>query len=185
MEEMIDYLGMENLLSRADCNYSAAEIHGVACGLLVVNVNVDNEVWLKQVFTERDKQNVLQNEIATELNAVLKNIRVQMQDSNLDFVMLLPDDEEVLPDRVDAMQEWTQGFLLGMSLAGLQDFNTMPDDSRELLMDFMEIGQESEFDLGEEDESEDAYVEIVEYLRMGVLLIAEEMQPVDTSQTLH
>lgn len=185
MEEMIDYLGMESLLSRADCTYSAAEIHGVACGLLVVNMNTDNETWLKQVFTMRDKHNVLQNEIAAELNGLFKHVRSQMQDSNLEFDVLLPEDEEVLADRVDAMQEWTQGFLLGISLAGLKDFSQMPEDSRELLMHFMEIGQESEFDLGDEDESEDAYVEIVEFLRMGVLLIAEEMQPLETSQTLH
>lgn len=185
MEEMMDYLGMESLLSRADCTYSAAEIHGVACGLLVINMNTDTEAWLKQVFPERDTQNILQNEIAAELNTVFKTIRTQMQDSNLEFEVLLPSDEDSLADRVDAMQEWTQGFLLGISLAGLKEFNEMPGDSHEILMHLMEIGQESEFDLGQEDESEDAYVEIVEFLRMGVLLIAEEMQPVETSQTLH
>ncbi len=94
-------------------------------------------------------------------------------------------DEEVLEDRVDAMQEWTQGFLLGISLAGLEKFDGLPDDSKELIDDFIEISKADQFDVEDKEESEDAYMQVVEYLRMGVLLIAEELQPSSHSATLH
>jgi len=185
MQESVTYMGMESLLRRADCQYSAAEIDGVACGLLAVNLSADNELWLGQIFQNRDKQNVLQEDLDHELVTHLQTLRVQMQDSNFDFSILLPEDDESLEDRADAMQEWVQGFLLGVALAGLKNFEDLPEDTKELMDDFIEISKAGEFDTSEEDESEDAYLHIVEYLRMGVLLIAEELQPSSSSATLH
>ncbi len=185
MQDNVTYTGMETLLRRADCQYSAAEIDGVACGLLAVNLNADNELWLGQIFHSRDKQNVLQEDLSHELVTYLQTLRVQMQDSNFDFSILLPEDDESLEDRADAMQDWVQGFLLGVALAGLQNFEDLPEDTKELMDDFIEISKAGEFDTSEQDESEDAYLHIVEYLRMGVLLIAEELQPSSSSVTLH
>ncbi len=184
MEESVNYKHIESLLRRADCQYSAAEIHGVACGMLAVNINADDELWLGQVFQERDAQNALQQSTSRELSFYIQQIRTQMQDSNLEFSLLLPDDDEALEDRVEAMQEWTQGFLMGVSLAGLKEFSSLPDDSKELIDDFVEISSAGRFDT-QDEESEEAYLHIVEYLRMGVLLIAEELQPSTSSTTLH
>ena len=179
------YLGMESLLRRANCQYSAAEIQGVACGLLAVDVNADIEKWLGQVFPERDPQNALQQDFSHELTRYFQNLRMQLQDSNLGFHLLLLEDDEALEDRVDAVQEWAQGFLLGIALAGLQDFKNLPEDSKELLDDFIEISKVAQFSMDDKEESEDAYLHIVEYLRMGVLLIAEELQPSTSSATIH
>ncbi len=185
VQESVTYLRMESLLRRADCQYSAAEIQGVACGLLVVDLNADAEKWLGQIFQEYDPQNVLQQDISHELKQYIQNLRLQMQDSNLEFSLLLPEDDEALEDRVDAMQEWTQGFLLGIALAGLQDFSALPEDSKELVDDFIEISKVGNFTVDDLEESEEAYIHIVEYLRMGVLLIAEELQPSTSSATIH
>jgi uncharacterized protein YgfB (UPF0149 family) len=37
----------------------------------------------------------------------------------------------------------------------------------------------------EEDDDEAAYMEIEEYVRMGTLLIYEELQPLQSTQTIH
>lgn len=186
MEETITYQDMETLLRRANCQYSAAEIQGMACGLLAIDMNADAEKWLEHIFPERDPQNALQQDISNQLKHYLHQLRIQLQDSNLGFELLLPDDNEMLEDRVDAMQEWTQGFLLGIALAGLKDFQNLPEDSKELLDDFIEISKVEAFTMDDNSEtSEDDYLQIVEYLRMGVLLIAEELQPGIRSVTLH
>ncbi len=184
MEESVNYTHIESLLLRVDCQYSAAEIHGVACGLLAVNINADDELWLGQIFQERDAQNASQQGTSRELKFYIQQIRTQMQDSNLEFSLLLPDDDAALAVRVEAMQEWTQGFLLGVSLAGLKDFSTLPKDSKELMDDFIDISSAGQFDT-QDEESEEAYWHIVEYLRLGVLLISEELQPSSSSVTLH
>jgi hypothetical protein len=53
------------------------------------------------------------------------------------------------------------------------------------MADFTEIGTVGDLDLVEVDESEEAFLEISEYIRMGVLLINEEMQPIKQSSLIH
>jgi uncharacterized protein YgfB (UPF0149 family) len=83
------------------------------------------------------------------------------------------------------MQEWCNGFTLGIGLAGIKDHKKLPEDSRELLPDFSEIGTSGHFDLEDESGSEEALAEISEYIRMGVLLINEELQPIKQSSMIH
>ena len=49
----------------------------------------------------------------------------------------------------------------------------------------MNIGASGEMDLDNEDESEDALAEIIEYLRVGVLMMNEEMQPMKAAPQVH
>lgn len=185
MEHILSYFELESLLGRANCDQSAAENHGIICGLLAVDTAADAELWLQYVFPQRDQQNALQNQLAQRLKAAMDYPRLQMQDSNLEFSLLLLDDAEALIDRVEVLQEWLQGFLMGISLGGIRDFHALPDDTKELMKDFLQISSADELDLDNEEESEQAYVEITEYIRMGVLLIAEELQPSLSSATLH
>ena len=101
------------------------------------------------------------------------------------FELLLPEEDESLYARVTALQQWCSGFILGMGMAGVKDNNSLPQDSRELLADITEIGVEGEFDLEDEEQSEEAYAEISEYVRMGILLINEELQPLKQSSLIH
>jgi len=178
MTVLLDYSHAESLLSHTDCAYSAAEAHGVACGILAADRSADSEIWLEWLIDERDKSNVLQNNSARELSPIFEQARMQLQDSNLEFYLLVPDDTEALADRVEAMQEWAQGFVLGISMSGVKSFSDFPEDTRELIQDFSQIGSAGELEMDEDDESEESYIQIVEYLRMGVLLMQVELQPV-------
>lgn len=185
MEHILSYFELESLLGRANCEQSAAENHGIICGLLAVNTAADTELWLQYVFPQRDRHDAMQNQLAKRLKTAMDYPRLQMQDSNLEFNLLLLDDAEALMDRVEVLQEWLQGFLMGISLGGIRDFHALPDDSKELMKDFLQISSAGDMDLDDQEESEQAYTEITEYIRMGVLLIAEELQPSLGSATLH
>lgn len=185
MEHILSYFELESLLGRANCEQSAGENHGIICGLLAVNTAIDADLWLNYVFPQRDEDDVIQNQLASRLKTVMEELRLQIQDSNLEFDLLLLDDAEALIDRVEVLQEWLQGFILGISLAGINDFQKLPSDSQELVRDFLQISSAGDMELDELEESERAYTEIAEYVRMGVLLIAEELQPSLSSATLH
>jgi uncharacterized protein YgfB (UPF0149 family) len=49
------------------------------------------------------------------------------------------------------------------------------------------VDEEAEMAVMEEDDEEDevAFMEVSEYVRMGILLIYEELQPLQSSQTVH
>jgi len=176
---------LDMALQDAEADYNAAEVQAVACGLLCVNISSDKVAWVKLIFGEIDPQNEKQLKAIKLSGELFGEIKEQLQDSNLDFDLLLPEEDESLYARVTALQQWCSGFVLGVSMAGIKDYKSLPDDSRELLTDFTEIGTSGDFDLGDENESEEAFIEISEYVRMGALLINEELQPIKQSSLIH
>jgi hypothetical protein len=61
----------------------------------------------------------------------------------------------------------------------------LPADSREWAEDVVRIGSANDLDLDDAEESEEALAEIIEYLRVGVLMMNEEMQPMQTPTQIH
>lgn len=181
----MDYTEAEALLMRTDCHYTPAEVQGVVCGMLAINLNSEVLAWVKYIIDNFDEQNVLHQDIKNELKVFWDDIRSEMLDASLAFGLLLPDDNEALEDRVDAMQEWIEGFLMGIALAGVQELDQLPEDSKELVDDFLSISKEKQLDMSNTEESEEAYLQLVEYLRMGTIVIMDECQPKNEGSTLH
>ena len=185
MTKELDYLTLESSLKQADADYSASEAQAIACGMLSVNTSSDKITWVQLIFGEIDTTNNTQENAIRLSGELFELSKQQLQDPTLSFELLLPDDNESLYARVTAMQEWSAGYLLGVGLAGIKDHSKLPEDSRELLADFSEIGMTGQFDLEDENASEEALAEISEYIRMGVLLINEELQPIKQSTMIH
>ena len=185
MDKTIDYFELEDALQKADADYNAAEAQAIACGMLAVNIAADKITWVQLLFGEIDENNALQTNAIKLAGELFDQSKMELQDPNLAFELLLPDTDESLYSRVTALQEWCSGFLLGVGIAGVKDHKALPEDSRELLSDFTEIGTSGNFDLEDKDASEEALAEISEYIRMGVLLINEELQPIKQSTLIH
>ncbi len=172
-------------LQDAEADYNAAEAQAIACGLLVVDITVDKIDWVKLIFGDVDVDNAKQHKAIKLAGELFDETKAQLQDSNMGFDLLLPEEDESLFARVTALQQWCSGFILGIGMAGVKNYKSLPEDSRELLADITEIGTEGEFDLEDTEQSEEAYAEISEYIRMGVLLINEELQPLKQSSLIH
>lgn len=185
MEKKLDYFTLETALQKADADFTAAEAQAVACGMLVVNISADKIAWIQLIFGEINTDDSLQVEAIKLTGELYEQCKRQLQDPNLAFELILPDEDESLSLRVSSIQDWCNGFLLGIGLSGISDHKSLPDDSKELLADFTEIGRSGNFDLEDEAASEEALEEISEYVRMGVLLINEELQPIKQSTLIH
>ena len=172
-------------LQDADADYNAAEAQAIACGLLVVNIASDKLQWVQLVFGDIKPEDDKQHKAIKLSGELFEATKAQLHDSELGFDLLLPEEDESLYARVKALQEWSAGFILGISMAGATDHSKLPEDTRELLRDITEIGTAGDFDLENEEESEAAFAEINEYVRMGVLLINEELQPLKQSTAVH
>lgn len=174
-------------LARAKAELGAAECHGLLCGLLC---GVDEQApqrWLEEVLGPGGEIERARDECRSELLRVLTDTVRTLCSGQCNFVPLLPDDDTRLGVRSEALADWCSGFLYGIGSAG--DVETrLSKDALEVLSDFSEVTRLS----GEADESEASeadYSEIVEYMRVGVMLIFEELrggpQPGDSSQRLH
>lgn len=183
-DELPDYVAMERALGRVEADISGAEIHGVCCGMLVVDQATNQDMWLSQVL-QGSPQDFHFQEVRTLLRQLFVVTRQQMNDSGLGFELFLPEDEDDLEAQVEAMQDWCQGFAFGLAAAGIKDMGKLPTDSREWAEDVVRIGTSGELDLDDEEESENALAEILEYLRVGVLMMNEEMQPMKAAPQVH
>lgn len=177
VDQTIERLG--RALEQLESGMDAIECHGILTGLLCAQGKMEERKWLAIVAPDAAPGNVLAREAETVMEFVMTETFRQLNEPELGFQPLLPTDEEPLRERVEGLGHWCQGFLLGMSEGGIRDMDALPEDTRELTRDFVEIARAESYsvdeDEGEEDEA--AYSDLVEYVRTGVLLINEELNP--------
>ncbi len=190
MQNFPDIPQLEELLFEVDAALGGIESHGALCGMLCAQGATEASQWLLHVLGEHEEGNNALQSVGKLLLKIHQISVAQMNDSNVDFELLLPDDDEALEDRVEALGVWCQGFVYGLAAGGIKEGADLPEDSQELIKDILEISQagyaiddEAEVAISEDDEV--AFMEVSEYVRMGVLLVYEELQPLQSSQTVH
>ena len=186
-----DISEIDGALRRIDATMGASEAHGTLCGMLCARGTVELSEWIDHAAGEQSPDNDYLPEVVRQMSVLHRCTLEQMNDSLTEFSLLLPDDEEPLSERVMSLAAWCQGFIYGLAAGGIHQGSELPPDSNELLRDMIEISRASHDDdgLDEDDndfeEDEVAYMEILEYVRTGALLIYEELQPLQSTRTLH
>jgi len=84
----------------------------------------------------------------------------------------LPDDDEALSGRVAALAEWCDAFVVGLAQAALGERPPLAGEAREFVEDLQSIARVDAAAAGEEDAA--ALEELIEYVRMGVILLKGE-----------
>ena len=186
---------LEGLLFDVDAMLGAIESHGALCGMLCAQGATDAAQWMPQVLGEHEETSKSLQQVGQMLLQIHQVSVEQMNDSDVEFDLMLPDDDESLESRVEALGTWCQGFVYGLAVGGVKEDTDLPEDSKELIKDILEISRagyaaddEAELNASVEDNNEDdevAFMEVTEYVRMGILLIYEELQPLQSSQTVH
>jgi uncharacterized protein len=178
LRELPDHLTLSSALEKLGSDVTPSEIHGTLTGLLCANANAEPAIWQQSMWPNQPKGDLLAAEARDVFQQTHDVTRLQLNEPNCDFQMLLPDDDDSLEQRVNALGDWCQGFLIGLSLGGIKDFAPLPEDAREITKDMLEIARAgTSYDLEGSEEDENAYAKLTEYLRVGALLINEELQP--------
>ena len=175
---------LDRILQAAGAGSGAAEAHGLLCGLICAGGSVAGSVWLEHLLGENNTLSAAAQDCSETLATLQKAIRHQFNDESLGFMLLLPHDDESLALRTRALSRWCEGFLYGLALGGIRDDAPLPHDSAEIIRDFYDISHAG-FSSGQADDADEAaYLEIVEYVRMCVLLVHEELHPLPMSPRL-
>ncbi|MDH5328295.1 MAG: UPF0149 family protein [Gammaproteobacteria bacterium] len=180
MNSAFDYNLTGLQLKKVDCEKSPGEAHGILCGVLCADPDADTNIWLNLIFAQFDRYDLLYKETELHMQILAGICREQINDPTCDFHLLLPGDEFVLDDKISALADWCQGFLLGLNGAGLTDFRELPEDSNEFIADLLELTRiDSAYDYYNDDEEDaESWLEqFIEYVRVGVLLLNEELHP--------
>ena len=169
-------------LDSYDSGMSAAECHGVVCGLLSTQHTIDENALGEQLLggefnaaPDDEKVLVHANDLSMFHRLVADTIE-QLDDPELGFMPLLPDEDESAAERAAALGQWSEGYLFGLSLGGIKEFSGFSQDLQDFSKDLVQIcNLEADSALGEANEQ--ALFEVVEYLRMGVLMLRDEVAP--------
>lgn len=181
---------VNSALRRLGIATDAAENHGVLCGLLCARGPSAEPAWLDLVRAEQTAGAEGPSDAAAweELSRLYRATLGQLRDEGFAFTLLLPEDTQPLQLRAEAMTEWCQGFLYGLAAGGVEDTEVLPEELREITEDIVEISRASA-DSDEGEPGEAAYAELIEYLRVGVILVFETLEAeragADSDRVIH
>jgi uncharacterized protein YgfB (UPF0149 family) len=166
-----DHTYIQQLLTQARAVADAAEAHGTLAGCLCGASGYRFEDWLREILPEGRAD----AEATEELYALYATTADALLQPDMEFQLLLPSDAQPLEARTAALAEWCQGFLYGLGAGAIPDARRLPGEAGEIVRDFAEItraGVDAEQD---EESNETAYAELVEFVRVGVQLLFEEL----------
>ena len=153
---------------------SGSELHGVMCGYLCAGATNEGEAYLRALITNKNDPDLRRAALA--LFGVYAISQQQMGSFDFQFQLLLPDENDPLAERAQALSEWCEGFTQGITLAGIDYNQLQEEDAQEALQHLTEFAQLDYHALQIEEEDEHALMEVSEYARMAVLHIHVDLQ---------
>lgn len=177
-DELADDLGVFDFDEFADhlldqqAQASPAQLHGCLSGLLGGGAPAEPEYGLDALQQSLDVHP--HGEFADRVMQLYSFTALALRDEAFTFLPLLPGDDEDLALRTAALASWCDGFLTGFAYqvaAAGAGAGTLSQDAGEVLADIAAMAQAVTSDEEGEEEAEDSYCELVEYLRVAVVNI--------------
>jgi uncharacterized protein YgfB (UPF0149 family) len=163
------YATIQQQLSDARALIEAAEAHGTLAGALCALEGYSVGDWLAEILPDG-----LDAAAPPALGGLYDATRAALHGSDMDFDLLIPDDETPIEERTRALSLWCNGFLYGLGTTGAADPARLSPDAGEVVRDLTEITRAGVDAADGAEENEAALAELVEFVRVGVQLVFEE-----------
>jgi yecA family protein len=173
-----DYRTIESRLDESRALTDLPEAHGTLAGAFCASNAVALQDWLREVFPEG-----VAGSAEGEMHAVFEWTRHVLGNGQMEFALLLPDDDRPIEERAAALGEWCQGFLYGLGSTPIPDIDSLSPEVGELVRDLTAITQLSVDEAESDDNNEEALAELVEFVRVGVQLLFDELAPFRNATT--
>ncbi len=184
MNKSVSFSNLEETLKKLGAHVGAAETHGLLTGMISMAAASSNESALRSALLESLECGKPSKKQWGVLNAAGTQIKDDLNGVECGFNMLLPNDEEKLSARIDALGFWCRGYLSGLGLAGVTQDQLHNDTVKELVQDLSQIAHVS-IETDESEEDEENYMELVEFVRVAVQNIKVELSVEDQPRILH
>ena len=173
MGSSTNYNEVKSLLYKLNTDDTIASAHGILCGFACVKPDLKLDDWLNEILVSIDLNNLNEKSAHEQLAQIYNNTLSELSDATLNFQLLIADETCTLGEQADTLIQWCQGFLVGL---GLQEISTHDEDVLEIIKDFSEVSK-LDGNVLDSEESANDLSEIIEFVRMGTLLIQETLQP--------
>ena len=169
---------LARLLEGARALTEVPEAHGTLVGALCAGGSFGLREWFDEVFPEGRPGAAQQ-----AMQELYRWTREALAAGELRFAPVLPDDDAPVAERAQALGEFCQGFLYGLGTSALPDPEALPTQVAEIVRDIGAITGVGVDPDESEEENEQAYAELVEFVRVGVQLLFDELAPYRQPQT--
>lgn len=188
-EDFLDYYELQAELGKIEALAGPSEAHGILCGQLSGGMRAEGPVWLKLYLPNLGVKREPWEDTRQWLCQLRQFTLEELTDDQFNFMPLLPDDEDPLEQRLTSLAEWCSGFLAGFGSMGERKKEDFSEDALMALRDLQQISQ-VDTEIEEEEVGENAFCEVLEYVRMAALMLFTEFaldrdQMIPPSTTLH
>jgi uncharacterized protein YgfB (UPF0149 family) len=171
MHSSVAFADVARALASAASAVHAAEAHGCLCGALCLRPDYSLAEWLDEILFEPADEKASNEPFAT----LFEESAGVLARPDMEFEPLLPDDDAVLAERVTALAAWCQGFLYGFGASGTAAQAKLPGTVTEVLGDLAQISHAGAVGSEDAEAEEEAYAELVEFVRAAVQIVYEEL----------
>ncbi|MBV6424443.1 MAG: hypothetical protein NAOJABEB_02254 [Steroidobacteraceae bacterium] len=167
------YAELQRILGDAQGLTDAAEAHGTLTGALCAAGSYRLDDWLGEILPDGRVDTMTRESCRACFDATAQSLG----GVDMDFEVLLPGDEQPIDARATALGQWCQGFLYGLGTSAIDDVTRLPGEVGEIVRDLSEITRIGVDGSETLETNESAYAELVEFVRVGVQLLFEELAP--------
>jgi uncharacterized protein YgfB (UPF0149 family) len=163
-----------NMFAAAMLDIHPSFVHGCWIGLIAGGRHHSPKQWVDFLIQKPDAWGSLDLNLQHLFLSIAEASVEQLGDLHYVLQLLLPDDENELDYRVDALSEWCNGFVRAIKDSKIDVTTYLGNDAKEAFADMEEITEVS-IDLDHDPQAEENYAEVVEYLRVAVSLIHQDI----------
>ena len=158
-----------------------SEAHGIITGLVTGQPDIDLEtLWfhwaplnLDHAMSVDDPANP-KAAFLPHLEAALQTLQSALQSTELAFDALVPAQDQSLAQRTDGLAHWCGGFLAGFGASGASIQDQEAQEALTLIGEIARASSESENDPNDQEEEDRALNELMEFVKVAVLLLHDE-----------
>ena len=185
MHADIDHDSLNDALQRCGASWTAAQTHGLQSSRLAVTGTSGLSESIGQVLDGASVSNEFRKECEDMLDTLWHTTRMALSGRMSAFQPLLPDDSDRADVRTEGLAHWCEGYLHGLVCAehdATIKERLAAEPVADVIKDMLQITRATVNENGDDESNEDAYVEIVEYLRVAAQLVYEELAEVRPGQ---
>lgn len=139
---------------------SPSELHGLVTGIVCVTEPPSRDEWLQILSTLNVP--TLSDAALSLLGDEAEDVSHALSEDELDYLPILPDDEHILKERVQALADWCAGVVLGFGLAS----GHIRANEMELIEHLQDVAAVEFEDSDDDEDGENSYQELYEFVRL-------------------
>jgi uncharacterized protein len=178
----MEHAEIDEALRHCGATWNASQAHGFLCSRISLHGREAAVEWIDQVA--RGQEGGASREYCVQaLESLFTATHAQLAERQSEFTPLLPGDETPAARRADALAHWCEGFLHGLVSGPLPEnvrTRLATEPVSDIIKDLLEItrasaGGPDDPDKDTDNGDEEAYAELVEYIRVATQLVYEEL----------